>query len=131
MRGIVCTLNEIAARFEGLASFVFVYIAEAHACDEWPISQLDEEIPRHRTLSDRRAAAAGFLHAFPLHSAFEVVLDTMDDDFDRVFASWPFRFWVIMQGKVSLKPQPEQASYDINELGRWLERHAAALSSPQ
>lgn len=97
-----------------------MYIAEAHACDEWPINQLEEEIPRHRTLHERRAAAAGFLRAFPLHAAFEVVLDTMDDAFETEFASWPFRFWVIHEGKVALKPQPQDASYDLGDLESWL-----------
>lgn len=121
---MIDTLNNIAKRFEKTASFVFVYIAEAHASDEWPINQLDVEIPRHRTISDRRLAAASFVKSFPLHHAFEVVLDTIDDAFNRTFASWPFRFWIVMNGQIALKPQPCNASYDVNELGRWLERES-------
>lgn len=123
------TLNQIAQRFEKAASFVFVYIAEAHACDEWPINQLDNEIPRHQTIGDRRAAAESFVHAFPLHQAFEVVLDTMEDAFNREFASWPFRFWIILDGRVALKPLPQAAAYDVNELGRWLETYVSARPS--
>lgn len=104
---------------------MFVYILEAHAVDEWPINQLDEEIPKHRNLSDRRKAADGLLKALPLHPAFHVVLDTMSDDFNSTFASWPFRFWVVADGKVALKPQPKDARYDIGELVRWLEEHCA------
>jgi len=116
-------LNDIASRFADTATFVFVYISEAHAGDEWPINQLDEEIPRHRTLDDRKRAASGFLRAFSLHDAFLVLLDTMEDAFNNAFASWPFRFWVILDGRVALKPHPVDASYDVNELGRWLVNH--------
>lgn len=128
MRAAIGELNDLAERFGNSAYFVFVYIAEAHACDEWPISQLEQEIPRHRTLADRHSAAASFLRAFPLHRAFQVALDTMDDAFDRVFASWPFRFWVVDDGIIALKPQPREAMYDLAELSDWLERHCCAAA---
>lgn len=110
----------MASQYGKAVEFIFVYIAEAHACDEWPINQLDEEIPRHRSLDDRLAAAASLLRAFSFHPAITIVLDTMDDSFDRAFASWPFRFWVVQEGKIALKPQPQDAKYDIGELVRWL-----------
>lgn len=119
-------LNTYADDFEKVATFVFIYIAEAHACDEWPINQLDNEIACHRTLADRQKAAIGFLKAFPLHPAFTVLLDTMDDAFNRVFASWPFRFWIVLDGKIAYKPLPHEATYDINELGRWLKSYENA-----
>jgi len=120
LRSAVTTLNGLAAKYARTASFVFIYIAEAHACDEWPINQLQDEIPKHRTLDDRRSAANSLLRAFPLHSAFMVVLDTMDNEFDTAFASWPFRFWIVKDGKIALKPQPKDAKYDIGELTQWL-----------
>lgn len=116
-------LNSIASQFAAFATFVFVYIEEAHACDEWPINQLEEEISRHRTLAERRRAAQRFIHAFPLHPAFNVLLDTMDNSFNKTFASWPFRFWVVSDGKIALKPQPANASYDVSDLGRFLDQH--------
>jgi len=125
----VGSLNQIAQRFEKAASFVFVYLAEAHASDEWPINQLDNEIPRHQTIGDRRAAAESLVRAFPLHQAFEVVLDTMEDAFNHEFASWPFRFWIIVDGRVALKPLPQASTYDVNELGRWLETYVSTRSS--
>ena len=126
--------------------FIFVYIAEAHACDEWPIAQLGAgEIARHITLEQRRAAALQ-LQASPyaLREPWEVTLDTLGesatadidgahgsdaDAFDRVFASWPFRFWVLVDGRIALKPQPHDASYDIGELERWLDVHHAACDA--
>jgi len=119
----------MAQRFQKAASFVFVYIAEAHACDEWPINQLENEIARHQTIADRKAAAESFVRAFPLHLAFGGVLDTMEDAFNHEFASWPFRFWIILDGQVALKPLPQAATYDVNELGRWLETYVSTRSS--
>eukprot|EP00406_Dinophysis_acuminata_P050254 CAMPEP_0179318872 /NCGR_PEP_ID=MMETSP0797-20121207/57156_1 /TAXON_ID=47934 /ORGANISM="Dinophysis acuminata, Strain DAEP01" /LENGTH=54 /DNA_ID=CAMNT_0021030151 /DNA_START=11 /DNA_END=175 /DNA_ORIENTATION=- len=52
----------------------------------------------------------------------------MDDAFNRVFASWPFRFWVVLDGKVVCKPMPRNAAYDIGELGQWL--HDFCRSDP-
>lgn len=121
----MASLNQMATRFAKAATFVFVYIAEAHACDEWPINQLEVEIHRHQTIADRRAAAERFVRDFPLHQAFEVALDTMEDAFNQEFASWPFRFWIVLDGRVALKPNPQDASYDVNELGRWLEKYVS------
>jgi len=117
------SLNELVETFHNCVNFVFVYIAEAHACDEWPINQLEEELPRHQTLADRQVAASKFVTELPLHNAFHIVLDTMDNAFDSAFASWPFRFWGILNRKIALKPQPKDATYDVTELAKWLESH--------
>ena len=53
-----------------------------------------------------------------------VALDSLPANaFDAAFASWPFRFWVVHDGLVALKPMPVGASYDIGELGRYLAAH--------
>lgn len=121
--------NSIAAQYEDMATFVFVYIAEAHAQDEWPISQLDKEIMRHQTLADRLAAAIGFLQAFPMHEAYRIVLDSMEDSFNAAFASWPFRSWVVLDGALAFKAQPREANYDVTELGAWLEGHRRRVAA--
>ncbi|KAJ1459145.1 hypothetical protein M885DRAFT_586047 [Pelagophyceae sp. CCMP2097] len=101
----------------------------AHACDEWPISQLEQEIPRHRCAGDRLVAATRFAEADEgnalLGNFDHVLLDTMDDAFESQFHSWPFRWWVLQAGRVAHKPMPKGAAYDIGELEAALEELCA------
>ena len=55
----------------GRVSFAMVYVAEAHACDEWPIQSSRHNgdrgavcIQQHKTTADRCAAAAVFIRDF-------------------------------------------------------------------
>ncbi|KAF8064545.1 Ank3 [Scenedesmus sp. PABB004] len=66
-------MAELAEEFGGLVSSVVVYIAEAHAEDEWPIKSSRFNggrgpvcIPQHATTAARCVAAAAFAAAFGL-----------------------------------------------------------------
>jgi hypothetical protein len=103
-------LVEIINRYCDLATFAFVYILEAHANDEWPINEL--QIPQHKTLQDRIAAAANFFSLYPLPSNVNILLDNQNNDFNETFSSWPFRYWIIHRGRIALKSMPEGHSGD-------------------
>jgi hypothetical protein len=68
--------------------FVFVYILEAHAADEWPIKELAEEIPQHRSVQDRIDCAHRFLAEYSMHSGIRVAIDNEDDAFVNQYSSW-------------------------------------------
>lgn len=78
------------------ATFAFVYVAEAHATDEWQLqSNLDERvlIPQHVTLEDRFAAAREGRRRLGL--TLPVLVDGMDDAVSEAFAAWPERISVV------------------------------------
>jgi hypothetical protein len=68
-----------------------VYIAEAHARDEWPISEAPRDFAQHVTLEDRLAAARCLLADFELADelAHNCFADGVDNAFDAAYASWP------------------------------------------
>jgi hypothetical protein len=107
-------------------TFKCVYILEAHAVDEWPVSMTERDVKQHTCLSDRLVAANDFLQDFALSPNMPLLLDGDDNQFNSTYSSWPFRFWVLSRVdeetvKVSFKPMPKNASYDVNELDSWLE----------
>lgn len=60
-----------SASIGGRVSFAMVYVAEAHACDEWPIQSSRHNgnrgavcIKQHKTTAERCAAAAAFVRDF-------------------------------------------------------------------
>ena len=77
------------------ANVVFVYIAEAHALDEWQMqSNLDEGVllRQHVTLDERFAAARAGVERLGL--TMPVLVDGMDDAVSEAFAAWPERLYV-------------------------------------
>ena len=84
--------------------FVMVYVAEAHAEDEWPISsgrynagRGPVRVTQPTSHEERVTLARRFVCDFdPLGDVFdEILVDDVDtgDEFERKFAPWPFRFF--------------------------------------
>lgn len=145
MRFLLPELNRIVHQYHRSVSFLFVYILEAHAADEWPIKELEQEIPQHRSVQDRIKCANDFVNgttapiesASPrctscgdvdtqcvddsaleayFHPAIRVVCDNEDDAFVNVYTSWPFRYWVLHQGKLALKLMPHGDKVSLDSL---------------
>ena len=81
------------------AAMVFVYIAEAHAVDEWQLpANLEDDVllAQHRELDDRLAAARASVERLGL--TMPVLVDGMDDAVSEAFAAWPERLYVAEPG---------------------------------
>jgi hypothetical protein len=100
--------------------FVFVYIAEAHAVDEWPVLSVNDSFRQHVTLGDRYSAALAFLNTFPLSRNFDVILDNPENEFNLSYSSWPTRYWAIRRGKVAVKMMPDIDRISLDALSDWL-----------
>jgi len=118
-------LHQFYQLFAEKAKFLTVYIAEAHAKDEWPVGEKVSACDQPKTLEERQTIAKRFVrqHGFKL----PMVLDSMDNDFMTTFAAWPIRFYVIQNGRLAYKAQPiaSQFTYNIDELEDWLTTHTA------
>ena len=106
-----------------------IYLEEAHASDEWPIYQLQKDIPQHRTLHDRLAVAKEFERDFCAGTEKTLLADSMKNEFNVNYASWPFRFWVVhhergLKPRVGFKAMPQESMYQLGTLGDYLQRHA-------
>lgn len=99
--------------------FVMVYIEEAHAVDEWPIGS--QYVIRQHTTPSERAAAAARVHS-ELGLRMPVLLDTLQNDFNRAYSAWPFRYYVVNgTGVLTLSAQPIDASLPLSELAPHVE----------
>ena len=107
-------LSPVAEQYRAVVDTLLVYTLEAHATDEWPIRSSRYEpsgapvaIEQHRTAAARLAPARRFRDTF--RPAFPVLVDPIDDRFEKVFATWPFRFYVLSGGsprRVLYRAQP-------------------------
>ncbi|XP_064606199.1 type I iodothyronine deiodinase-like [Liolophura sinensis] len=109
-------LRELYLQYRQRASFLMVYILEAHAKDEWPLGVERSSLPQHLTHKDRVAALrkllsedkhGTFSEDLNCESGIPVVVDTMENKFNELFAAWPERAYVIKNGKLDLITYPE------------------------
>lgn len=114
--------------------FLLIYIAEAHAYDEWPVGDhllLGRRILQPRRLEDRLQLAKQFARSYVL-DALELLVDEPAADgaggFDATYAAWPTRFYLLRDGEVAWVAAPnENHEYGpaLEELeGRVCEEHA-------
>jgi len=85
-----------------------VYIAEAHATDIWPLGN-HVTLPSHQSIEDRTNAANLLVSKF--NCKIPILMDKMEDTFDRAYAVWPERYYVIQQGIM------EHVFYPTTEFG--------------
>lgn len=117
-----------------------VYVAEAHARDEWPVGESVSFCDAPKTLAERVALLQEFarsrvgrvLSEWPLGS---VLVDSPEagDPFLEAFHCWPVRFFALQEAnegdsegdafKVALKGAPDavECSYRMEDLEAWLE----------
>ena len=94
-------LRRLRANEASRARFLFVYIAEAHAEDEWPIRSSRANLGRGPvSVKQPTKQAARIEEARAFARDFEgfadmVVCDDIErgDEFERDWSPWPFRFF--------------------------------------
>lgn len=104
--------RELHAKLGDKVDFLLLYTLEAHADDEWPINNAqfthDGEpvhVAQSETMKDRRELANSFVRDYKIN--FPVLIDSMQNDFEGVFASWPTRYYIVRGAKLMYKAQPE------------------------
>lgn len=110
-------------RYHEQVHFVFVYIQEAHASDEWPINNLPlgadgspVVVNQHICLEERYRAAELLRSTQTFHPSIHFLVDSMNNEFNAAFASWPFRVWALEQGKIAYAAQPDELSLEYESL---------------
>ena len=96
-----------------------VYILEAHARDEWPVGSTAFSYPQSQTLEQRAQAAQDLRTRLGLE--VPIVLDGPDSEFERLYAPWPFRFYILRDGQVIRRADPIDGGYDLVELWEFLD----------
>ena len=130
-------IMKLARDFDSHADFLLVYIAEAHAADEWPVGN-PVRYNQPTVLSERLCIAQDFVNEFGIDcDELPLVVDDMcrlDDDgegdgahcadnnpVDTAYAMWPTRLYVVRNGEVKFKAEPNlQHEYKLEELEDFL-----------
>jgi thiol-disulfide isomerase/thioredoxin len=124
----VPAVQQVFEKYRDRASFLFVYVEEAHARDVWPLAsnaqaRIVYETPR--TAAERAGIAATCLQALAVR--MPILVDDMDDRTAGAYAAWPTRLYVVdPSGAVAYKSRPGPFGFVAAELETAL---AAVLSA--
>jgi type I thyroxine 5'-deiodinase len=132
MRFSVPQLHALQQEFTDKMEFLCIYIAEAHATDEWPISSARSSITgtpvnyrQAQSDEERIQAAKQFVKDYKFE--FHTVIDLISNPFEELFAAWPLRYFVIHKEKLVFKAQPENSTYEFSELHDFLLETAKSI----
>jgi len=96
-------VHSLQAGLAEKALFLTIYLAEAHAQDQWPLGR-HVQVLQHKTVEDRLAIANRYVETtgYQIH----LVADDITNPFLKAYWAHPERFYVIVDGKLGLKGQP-------------------------
>jgi hypothetical protein len=135
MRWAIDVWSSLGRDFSATASLLCLYIEEAHAQDEWPITSARLSrtgapvcIKQHVTLEDRLAACRDFVRDYqvPLEHIGVAVDAVQGNPFQTLYAAWPIRWYVFRQGGgrgpvVETIGMPDDGSFNLMEVRDILE----------
>jgi hypothetical protein len=91
--------------------FKMIYCQEAHAEDEWRIGS-KYKVYQHKTLDNRKEAAKYLIDEFNLEDiGHEMFIDTIENKFQKLYSSWPTRFYLIQNSKIKYICYPQKADF--------------------
>lgn len=115
------------------ATFLTVYIKEAHPEDEWQMDSNEKEnvcYPQPKTLADRVAIANDFVKRF--HYEVPIAVDDMGNEANEAYAGWPERFYIVDEsGKIVYKGEPGPFGFKPEEVEKWLATRFAASGASE
>ena len=117
-------MAELQQRFGAVAEFAVIYLAEAHAADEWPMGD-HVVLDQPKVIEERLGNARAFMEGAALAPPLAVFVDSMSNDFLRLFSAHPERYFVIVDRRLAWKSQPSGlGGYNLDELAQFLDELA-------
>jgi hypothetical protein len=105
-------IAKLYERFSSKLNIIVIYISEAHARDEWPISHTHQTL-QHKTIEDRirEANKINILNPnFP-----SIFCDSFGlENFESNFAAWPERLLIIRNSKLEYI-----STHNVNGICDW------------
>jgi len=114
-------VHSLQAELEGAALFLTIYIAEAHAQDQWPLGQ-HVSVLQHKTVEERRTIANKF--CAKVDYKIHMVVDDISNNFMNIYWAHPERFFIVNDGKLALKAQPTDDGWFLyDDIRNWIKEH--------
>ena len=104
--------NRIVEKFKENVDFLFVYVAEAHASDEWAAGAF-KVLAQHRNQTERIDAAKSFIEMSKLKC--NLVTDLMTNVTAKMYGARVERLYIVRDSVIFYQGGPGPHKYDIKE----------------
>jgi len=124
----VPALNKLYDDYHSRASFLIVYITEAHPSDIWQMQSnvKDQVVFANPKSEDERASVAGSC-VRKLGIKIPAVLDEFGNSTESAYTAWPDRMYVMdSNGRITYKSKPGPFGFSSAELKSALDRTLSA-----
>ena len=112
-------------KYQDRVAFLFVYVREAHASDEWQMPENAEKgivFEQPRTLFDRESVAVKCCESMRL--TMPCVVDDIENTVDEAYAGWPERMFVVdAGGHIAYAGRQGPWGFKPSEVKRWLKKY--------
>lgn len=112
-------------KWKDRAAFLFVYISEAHARDEWQMPDNVKEgivLDQPRSFEARREVAVKCCDSMRL--SMTTVVDDMSNSVDNAYAGWPERMFVVdSSGRIAFAGLQGPWGFKPAEVESWLRKN--------
>lgn len=93
-------------------NFIMVYISEAHANNIWNIGQsAGDTVDAPICINDRIDSILFMKSKYGL--TFDVYADNMNNDFEKEYSPWPFRYYIVKNNRFIKIGEPDDSQFDI------------------
>ena len=117
----VSKFADICEKFQDLADFVTIYIAEAHPFESGDLSERYEfKYNTHKEMHDRLEAAEGLNRKIDLQ--YPLLVDFMDDKANKAYGAYPERLYIILDGIIVYAGGKGPHGYKVTEVEQWLQK---------
>lgn len=120
------------ARYRDVADFCTVYIAEAHASDEWSLGEYNGEydVAAPKELQQRVDLAINLRDNLSITSTGSLmVVDGMENTACEAYHAMPERLYVVLDGVVVMQGGTGPHFYSVDELNKWFEGNYPAAGA--
>jgi len=103
-------MHKLYSKYSRTVNFLVVYIAEAHAVDEWPVGD-PLKIMQPKSTMERAGIASKFKKDYQF--LLPMLVDTVDNEYEQTYSAWPIRFYIVVDNKIHFKAFPDELNtYD-------------------
>ncbi len=116
-------MANLQEKYSHLLNIVVIYISEAHAKNEWPLS-FENQTNQHECIEDRINAASRISFKNLQLYVDSMSAENSNETFEERFAVWPERAFIIDEGVIKFISYHGVDSYDDwhTEVERYLEK---------